>query len=160
MTSRATPPAARRRGRSHTSDRVLAVGLASATCLGLVGVVGVRAAQERSQAGDMVPAASIEPVTPSGLTQSDLASWEAELKAEQARLERYQRRLSAAATTLNRDVQAYNAAARAASARAATAQLAARQSPSIPTYSGGSGSGGSSSGGSQPQPASNSGSSG
>ena len=170
MTSRATPPAARRRGRNHTSDRVLAVGLASATCLGLVGVVGVRAAQERSLAEGMVPAASVEPVTASGLTQSDLTSWEAELKAEQARLVRYQRRLSAVAATLNRDVRAYNAAAKAASARAATAQLAARQSPSIPTYSGGSSSGGSSSGGSssggsnsggsQPQPASNSGSSG
>ena len=159
----APAPAARRRGRgrNHTSDRIVAVGLASATCLGLVGVVGVRSAQARSLTEAMVPAASIESVTPSGLTRSDLTSWEAELKAEQARLTRYQHRLSAAAVALNRDVLAYNGAVKA---RAATAQLAARQSPSIPTYSGGSSSGGSSGGSSsgavQAQPVSNSRSSG
>jgi hypothetical protein len=90
------------RAKRHTSagQKALALGLASATCVGLVGVIAVRNAKEAS-AQDSIGA--IEPAsatTSTGVTQAQLDQYAAQLAAEQQRLETYRQQLVATANSL------------------------------------------------------------
>ena len=89
-------------------QRILSVGLATATCVGLVGVIGVRAAQDSAAASqaDTGDTAAIEPTTSAGLTQADLDAYAAQLAAERQRLDDYRSQLVATAAELQAAIDA------------------------------------------------------
>ncbi|MDD2858695.1 MAG: hypothetical protein PHU75_08485 [Candidatus Nanopelagicales bacterium] len=83
------------------SQKIAAFGLASATCLGLVGVVALRTAQE-SQAAEATSDIALAAVTStSGFTRAQLDAYAAQLAAERQRLEDYRLQLVATAAALN-----------------------------------------------------------
>jgi hypothetical protein len=93
MTRRAKP-----RARQGGADKVWAVGLAGATCLGLVGTVGVRTAQEAAaepvRSEDQIALVSGAPpqaraVSSHGLTEGQLDQYAQALGNERLRLEAY-----------------------------------------------------------------------
>lgn len=102
-----TDTAMTRKGRSNTTaEKVLAAGLATAACVGVVGLLGTRAVS--AQEATAAPAQGSSPVllaTPastvvtssSGMTQADLDSYSALLSAEKNRLDAYRAELAAAA---------------------------------------------------------------
>lgn len=107
-----TDHARNRKGRSGTAaERIVTAGLATATCIGVVGLLGTRmvAAQESAPqpaAPESVPVllaapASNEMTTSSGMTRSDLDAYAALLAAEKARLDSYRAELVAAAEAIN-----------------------------------------------------------
>ncbi len=107
-----TDHARNRKGRSGTAaERIVTAGLATATCIGVVGLLGTRmvAAQEsvpQPAAPESVPVllaapASNETTTSSGMTRSDLDAYAALLAAEKARLDSYRAELVAAAEAIN-----------------------------------------------------------
>lgn len=92
----------------QSGDRILAVGLSLAACVGLVGVVGWRtvsdAQQAQADALAMVPqdmTAAVAAVSTSGLTQAQLDAYAAALAEEKARLDAYRAQLVAAAAQLS-----------------------------------------------------------
>ena len=124
---------ARKPAKSRTGQRMLAAGLASTACMGLVGVIGVRAAQSSSPATE--PASDQEPVSSSGYTQADLDAYAAQLADQSAQLADYRRQLKQVANQLNSEIAAYNDAL-------ATGQPAIAQGTtgdSIPTNNSGGG---------------------
>lgn len=93
MTTTDTPK--KSRGRNSTSDKIWAVGLASATCVGLVGMIGVRAVADASEAQ---PEAGSEM---SGQeSQSQLDAYAAQLASERAALDSYRASLEATAVQI------------------------------------------------------------
>ncbi|MGI9196658.1 MAG: hypothetical protein ACR2KE_04275 [Candidatus Nanopelagicales bacterium] len=92
--------------RSRAGERMLAVGLASTACIGLVGVIGVRSAL--SQEPDN--ATATDPVTSNGYTQADLDAYAAQLASQAQQLDAYKRQLKDAAQQLNDQITAYNQA--------------------------------------------------
>jgi hypothetical protein len=112
MTKHATSAApAKARARQGAADKIWAVGLAGITCVGLVGTMGVRLAQEAA-AGTNVPesvsAPSGEPTdaasvaTSTGLTEQQLDDYARALEQERLRLEAYHAQLLDAAAKLQR----------------------------------------------------------
>jgi hypothetical protein len=104
MTKRAKP-----RARQGGADKVWAVGLAGATCLGLVGAVGVRTAQEAAaepvQSDEQMAlttgaAPQTIAVASSGLTEGQLDQYAQALENERLRLEAYHAELLDAAARL------------------------------------------------------------
>ena len=104
-------------GRRHyrrtnsTASKIVSAGLATATCVGLVGVIGVRTAQDSaaadsSSAADSSAAAQVQdpaalaPTTSDGYTQADLDAYAAQLDAEAQRLADYRSQLVDAALAL------------------------------------------------------------
>ena len=140
--------------RSSTPERILSAGLATATCVGVVGLLGARTIEANASSGSEATSEQVEatpvvdpavastaavPLTAGGLTQEDLDAYAAELAKEKDRLDAYRAKLVKTAKKLKRQIASQNAAAAV---------------PAQPSYSGSSsGSSGSSSG-------SNSGSSG
>ena len=132
--------------RSSTPERILSAGLATATCVGVVGLLGARTIEanassagelaseqvETAQVADPSTAdAPVEPTTAGGLTQADLDAYAADLAKEKERLDAYRAKLVKTAKKLKRQIAAENAAAAAAV-------------PARPASSGSSGSAGSS----------------
>ena len=76
-------------------QRILSLGLATATAVGLVGVIGVRTAQDSAAAEntDTTASATTEPTTSTGLTQADLDAYAAQLEAERQNLATYRAQL-------------------------------------------------------------------
>lgn len=75
------PPRARRHS---TKERIISTGLATAACVGLVGVIGVRAIEQSAAAQVLTidpvsDVTSTEPTTSTGLTQADLDAYAAQL---------------------------------------------------------------------------------
>ena len=103
-----TTSPARKPAKSRTGQRMLAAGLASTACIGLVGVIGVRAAQ--SSGPETEPASDQEPVSSSGYTQADLDAYAAQLADQSAQLADYRRQLKQVASQLNSEIAAYNEA--------------------------------------------------
>ncbi len=86
--------------RSSTPEKIVAAGLATATCVGLVGVIGARtvaaqAADDGKNASIALDVAQtyVEPTTSSGLTQADLEAYAAQLASERVRLDTYRAKL-------------------------------------------------------------------
>ena len=137
---------------SRAGERMLAVGLASTACIGLVGVIGVRSAlsQETGTSGSD----TTEPVSSSGYTQADLDAYAAQLADQANQLDAYKRQLKDAARQLNTQIAAYNDAL-------TTGQPVYVQDQSSSALSGNSGNSGNSGGQwvpapqPQPQPQSN-----
>lgn len=118
MTKHAKPGSrSKSRTRGGSADKIWAVGLAGATCIGLVGTVGVRAAQDAaastntpdpvvevtSEAGDATQAAV---VSSTGLTEQQLDEYARALEAERARLEAYHAELLDVAARLQESADA------------------------------------------------------
>lgn len=104
--------------RSSTPEKILSAGLATATCVGLVAVIGARtvAAQAAddskkvSAQAEVAPAAE-EPTTSSGLSQGDLDAYAAQLEAERVRLDTYRAKLIKAGKQLQRQAARQGSAA-------------------------------------------------
>lgn len=88
-------------------QRLLSMGLATATAVGLVGVLAVRSAEDASadteSASDSAP---VQATTTDGLTQADLDNYAAQLDAERQRLQDYRDQLVAVAATLQQQADA------------------------------------------------------
>ena len=94
-----------RRRTNSTASKIVSAGLATATCVGLVGVIGIRTAQESAaadsgSAADTAAPIAAEPTTTDGYTQADLDAYAAQLDAEAQRLADYRAQLIDAAMTL------------------------------------------------------------
>lgn len=90
---------------NSTASKIVSAGLATATCVGLVGVIGIRTAQDSAAAdsGSTSEAAApiaAAPTTTDGYTQADLDAYAAQLDAEAQRLADYRAQLIDAAMTL------------------------------------------------------------
>lgn len=106
-----TDTAKARRGRGNTTaEKVLTAGLATAACIGVVGLLGTRmvSAQEANAAPapDSTPVLLATPASTlvtssSGMTQADLDSYAALLSAEKDRLDAYRAQLTKAAKQIN-----------------------------------------------------------
>lgn len=83
------------KSRGGTADKVWSIGLAGATCLGLVGLVGARTITEASAADPTEQA-----ISSSGLTQADLDAYANVLDAQSAQLDSYRAQLIEAASHL------------------------------------------------------------
>jgi hypothetical protein len=133
--------------RSSTPERILSAGLATATCVGVVGLLGARTIEANATSGSEASSEQVDatpvvdpavastaavPLTSGGLTQEDLDAYAAELAKEKDRLDAYRAKLVKTAKKLKRQIASQNAAAAV---------------PAQPSYSGSnSGSSGSSSG--------------
>lgn len=104
------------RSRGGAADKIWAVGLAGATCVGLVGTLGLRTAQEATAAAQ-TPPATADPsassqmavaVSSSGLTEAQLDDYALALEGERARLESYHAELLNAASRLQQAPDALN----------------------------------------------------
>ena len=90
---------------NSTASKIVSAGLATATCVGLVGVIGVRTAQD-SAAADSSSATEAQagsvavPTSTDGYTQAELDAYAAQLAAEAQRLTDYRAQLVDAALTL------------------------------------------------------------
>jgi hypothetical protein len=83
--------------RGGAADKAWSIGLAGATCLGLVGLVGVRTITDASATAS--PPAD-EVTSSSGLTRADLDAYANALDAQSAQLENYHVQLTEAAHQL------------------------------------------------------------
>ncbi|MFM8516076.1 MAG: hypothetical protein ACKOBJ_07450 [Actinomycetota bacterium] len=81
------------RTRGGAADKAWSIGLAGATCLGLVGLVGVRTITDTSV--DAAPAVE-EATSSSGLTRADLDAYANALDAQSAQLDNYRVQLTEA----------------------------------------------------------------
>lgn len=92
------------RSRQGSADKIWAVGLAGATCVGLVGTLGVRVAQDAAASttapdpvvevsSDATAVTSVAVVSSSGLTEEQLDEYARALEAERLRLEAYHAQL-------------------------------------------------------------------
>lgn len=117
--------------KSRAGERMLAVGLASTACIGLVGVIGVRTALSQETG----TADSTEPVSSGGYTQADLDAYAAQLANQAQQLDAYKSQLKDAARQLNDQITAYNQAL-------STGQPVYAQDSSAGTPSGGGSTGG------------------
>jgi hypothetical protein len=128
----AKPMRSRRR---KSVDKFVTATLATAACVGLVGAIGIRTVDDTAAAAvENVPAA--DPVagapatTAQGLTEAQLDTYAAELKAEAAKLEAYRKQLATAAHKLKK-AQAAGAAAAAAAASTPTYSVPSSNSASV-----------------------------
>ena len=116
--------------RTSASGRILSAGLATATCIGVVGLLGARTidanAESNSEQADSVAQADAsvvsedaaswqEPTTSSGLTEADLDAYAAALAKEKQRLDDYRAKLRKTAKKLTRQAARLQAAANASS---------------------------------------------
>ena len=118
MTKHAKPTSrSKPRSRQGASDKIWAVGLAGATCIGLVGTIGVRAAQDAVAStnaadpaveviSDATAASQVAVVTSTGLTEQQLDEYARALEAERLRLEAYHAELLDVAARLQESVDA------------------------------------------------------
>ena len=90
---------------NSTASKIVSAGLATATCVGLVGVIGIRTAQDSAAADSssateaQASAVSVSTST-DGYTQAELDAYAAQLAAEAQRLTDYRAQLADAALTL------------------------------------------------------------
>ena len=124
--SKPAPSSHRKSRRNSRADKIWSAGLAATTCIGIVGVIGVRSVEANADAAASQPAttdialvSSNVPTTSTGLTQADLEAYAAALAAESAKLDSYRASLVDAANAL-----------RAASGQSAVKQPTVQQ-PSV-----------------------------
>ena len=110
---------ANKNSRQGGADKIWAVGLAGVTCAGLVGVVGVRVAQDAAASTADVDSGSAVmeygeesalAVSSSGLTEAQLDQYAGALAAEAARLEAYHAELLEVAAQLQASADALSKA--------------------------------------------------
>jgi hypothetical protein len=93
---------------NSTTAKIVSASLATATCIGVVGVLGVRAAEEAS-ASDLAASSQNDnaqttaptvATSSSGMTQADLDAYAAQLEQERQKLVGYRAKLVEAATQI------------------------------------------------------------
>jgi hypothetical protein len=105
-TVKVTASPARKARRNSPADKIWSAGLATATCIGLVGVIGVRTVEANvdnaaaSTATDIALVSAQEPTTSTGLTQADLDAYAVALSDEAAKLAAYRAALVDAGNAL------------------------------------------------------------
>jgi len=146
MTVRTTMTDTRRHSRaplrrSSTPERILSAGLATAACIGVVGLLGVRTIEANAastESGTNVDLA-VSPAdattasaatTSTGLTEAQLDAYAADLAREKERLDAYRAKLVKTANKLQR--QADRQAATASSASSAGTTRAVTTAPAAP----------------------------
>lgn len=77
------------RKRGGAADKAWSLGLAGATCLGLVGVVGVRSITDATA----TDTAAVTDASSAGLSQAELDAYAASLSAQQVQLDAYRAQL-------------------------------------------------------------------
>lgn len=87
------------RGRTSTAGKIASASLATVTCVGLAGVLAVRAAQD-SAAAESTAVQDVQAATSTGLTQADLDAYAQQLDAEAQRLADYREQLVQVAAEL------------------------------------------------------------
>ena len=112
--------------RSSTPERILSAGLATATCVGVVGLLGARTIEANASSSSEASSEQVEatpvvdpavastaavPLTSGGLTQEQLDAYAAELAKEKDRLDAYRAKLVKTAKKLKRQIASQNAAA-------------------------------------------------
>ena len=130
----------RARRNNSTGSKIVSTGLAVATCIGVVGVIGVRSAQESAaveprsstQAADAGSAQAVAVVSSSGLTQADLDAYAAALEQERVKLKKYGAKLVAAAVSLQQATAGTSAPANRAVVTTAPTQPQVNQPVSRP----------------------------
>jgi hypothetical protein len=126
--------------RSSTPERILTAGLATATCIGVVGLLGVRtieanaASAETGTTVDLAasPADATVVTTSKGLTEAQLDEYAADLAREKERLDAYRAKLVKTAKKLQRQADRQAAADAATGTRSvapAPANAAAAPQP-------------------------------
>ena len=116
-----TPSRSKSRSRQSSADKVWAVGLAGATCLGLVGTMGFRAAQEAVASTDVPDAPSAAAAYPQDksdsssvasarLTYEQLDQYARALEVERMRLDAYRQELLEASARLQNSADALSKA--------------------------------------------------
>ncbi len=134
--------------RSSAPEKIISAGLATATCVGIVGLIGVRTldAKAAAPAPDVTvveapaqPAPVAQPLpsgvpatTSTGLTQAQLDDYTAQLEAERVRLEAYRAKLVQAAHRLQRQAGYRPGSGSSATATVAPASLATSQPAAKP----------------------------
>ena len=118
MTKHAAPQARQKpRSRQGAADKIWAIGLAGATCVGLVGTMGVRAAQEAVASTEVSDAPSVTAdysedasavaaVTSAGLSYEQLEQYARALEVERMRLDAYHQELLEVAAQLQESADA------------------------------------------------------
>ena len=104
-------------------QRLLSMGLATATAVGLVGVLAVRSAEESAAAqtsDETSDSSAAEVISTDGLTQADLDNYAAQLDAERQRLEDYRDQLVVVANQLQQQADALSSGGRATTTVAPT----------------------------------------
>ena len=146
MTKHAAPQARQKpRSRQGAADKIWAIGLAGATCVGLVGTMGVRAAQEAVASTEVPDAPSVTAdysedaspvaaVTSAGLSYEQLEQYARALEVERMRLDAYHQELLEVAAQLQGSADALSQAGGTISASTTkkakkTAQSARQTSP-------------------------------
>lgn len=105
--------------RSSTPERILSAGLATATCIGVVGLLGVRTIEANAasaETGTTVelatsPTDASVATTSTGLTEAQLDAYAADLAREKERLDAYRAKLVKTAKKLQRQADRQAAAA-------------------------------------------------
>lgn len=139
-----TRPGGRLKGRSRggSADKIWAAGLAGVTCVGLVGTIGVRFAQEAAANPGAAESVTVSPEDPTnvdavsvststGLTEQQLDMYARALEEERVRLEAYHAELLDTAAALQQAVDALAGSQSAVPARA-SAQLSQSKSTTKP----------------------------
>lgn len=154
--------------RSSTPERILSAGLATATCVGVVGLLGARTIEANTtstaSADTAVPATAPatpvvapEPTTTSGLTQADLDAYAAQLAQEKEKLDAYRAKLIKTAKKLKRQAAAQSSGSSAPSwtppaSGGSSSSSGSASSGNSSSSSGSSNSGGSSAPAAKPAP--------
>jgi hypothetical protein len=126
--------------RSSTPAKILTTGLAAATCVGIIGVIGMRTIDSNAAASAETAPAAQPPATPSeevastgGLTREQLDAYAASLVAEKQRLDAYRAKLIRTAHRLR--AMAATSATPSVAAPAATARRTTTSRSSAPRTS-------------------------
>ena len=135
--------------RSSTPERILSAGLATAACIGVVGLLGVRTIEANAasttspSAADQVTAPidlaastdsglSTPATTSTGLTEEQLDAYAADLAREKERLDAYRAKLVKTAKKLQRQADALRQSTGASSAPASAARTTTPAAPTAP----------------------------
>ena len=143
--------------RTSGPERILTAGLATATCVGLVGLIGVRTIEANPVAAETpatpepqaasatltpVAAPATAPATSSaGLTEAQLDAYAAQLATERQRLDDYRAKLTRTAKALKRQIVRLNAGAVSAGAPSTSPSWSGSSAPAASTSNSGGGGG-------------------
>lgn len=121
------------RGRTSTVGKIASASLATMTCVGLAGVLAVRAAED-SAAAEATATQDAQAATSTGLSQADLDAYAQQLDAQAQQLADYREQLVQAAAELqayadSQGIQVTSSGGAAGSNRGSTATTTPKPKP-------------------------------
>ena len=133
MTDKKAAP--RKPNRNSTPQKILSAGLATAACVAVTGVIGVRSVSaseaDTSTTTDASLGQQAAPVIDTTDAVAQLDAYAAQLKEERAALDAYRADLAKAARTFNRQVKAEQASSQGTAVRVATSKPSKARQPAI-----------------------------